>query len=201
MNPVIEQIVNMEWEMFQNVRNTGGRASCQDDFETFEIMRKSQFLVWDTSLLESYWQDLQEGKLQGRNLVMEKYAYMMESTAPEEYKEIAEGLPEISEEKQAMIEQITAIQVGWREEFAEKYPHLSGQARIIHTSEDTLNDISFETYLRGELKTYSMETLVRYGRNVVAFVREGKNMTEEIMRHTTAFYGYKTLKDAEEKEV
>ena len=199
MNPIIEQIVEMEWEMFQNVRNTGGRAACQDDFETFEVMRKSQFLIWDLPLLESYWQDLQEGKAQGRNLVMEKYAYMMESTAPKEYEAIATGLPKISEEKQAMVEQIVAIQVGWREEFAEKYPHLSGQARIIHTSEDTLYDISFETYLRGELKTYSMQTLVLYGRRIVAFVQEQKNMTEEIMRYTTAFYGYKTLEDAEIK--
>ena len=200
MNPIIEQIVEMEWEMFQNVRNTGGRAACQDDFETFDVMRKSQFLIWDLPLLESYWQDLQEGKAQGRNLVMEKYAYMMESTAPKEYEAIATGLPKISEEKQAMVEQIVAIQVGWREEFAEKYPHLSGQARIIHTSEDTLYDISFETYLRGELKTYSMQTLVLYGRRIVAFVQEQKNMTEEIMRYTTAFYGYKTLEDAEIKE-
>lgn len=199
MNPIIEQIVEMEWEMFQNVRNTGGRAACQDDFETFDVMRKSQFLIWDLPLLESYWQDLQEGKEQGRNLVMEKYAYMMESTAPKEYEAIATGLPKISEEKQAMVEQIVAIQVGWREEFAEKYPHLSGQARIIHTSEDTLYDISFETYLRGELKTYSMQTLVLYGRRIVAFVQEQKNMTEEIMRYTTAFYGYKTLEDAEIK--
>lgn len=199
MNPIIEQIVEMEWEMFQNVRNTGGRAACQDDFETFDVMRKSQFLIWDLPLLESYWQDLQEGKAQGRNLVMEKYAYMMESTAPKEYEAIATGLPKISEEKQAMVEQIVAIQVGWREEFAEKYPHLSGQARIIHTSEDTLYDISFETYLRGELKTYSMQTLVLYGRRIVAFAQEQKNMTEEIMRYTTAFYGYKTLEDAEIK--
>lgn len=200
MNPIIEQIVEMEWEMFQNVRNTGGRAACQDDFETFDVMRKSQFLTWDLPLLESYWQDLQEGKAQGRNLVMEKYAYMMESTAPKEYEAIATGLPKISEEKQAMIEQIVAIQVGWREEFAEKYPHLSEQARIIHTSEDTLYDISFETYLRGELKTYSMQTLVLYGRRIVAFVQEQKNMTEEIMRYTTAFYGYKTLEDAEQSQ-
>lgn len=199
MNPIVEQIVEMEWEMFQNVRNTGGRAACQDDFETFDVMRKSQFLTWDLPLLESYWQDLQEGKAQGRNLVMEKYAYMMEATAPKEYEAIATGLPKISEEKQAMVEQIVAIQVGWREEFAEKYPHLSGQARIIHTSEDTLYDISFETYLRGELKTYSMQTLVLYGRRIVAFVQEQKNMTEEIMRYTTAFYGYKTLEDAEIK--
>ena len=37
-----------------------------------------------------------------------------------EYEAIATGLPKISEEKQAMVEQIVAIQVGWREEFAGK---------------------------------------------------------------------------------
>ena len=74
--------------MFQNVRNTGGRAACQDDFETFDVMRKSQFLTWDLPLLESYWQDLQEGKAQGRNLVMEKYAYMMELQLQKNMKQL-----------------------------------------------------------------------------------------------------------------
>ena len=167
-------------------------------FETFDVMRKSQFLIWDLPLLESYWQDLQEGKAQGRNLVMEKYAYMMESTAPKEYEAIATGLPKISEEKQAMVEQIVAIQVGWREEFAEKYPHLSGQARIIHTSEDTLYDISFVDLSAGKNLRHilcrhwcSMEDVLW------RLCRNKKIMTEEIMRYTTAFYGYKTLEDAE----
>ena len=66
-----------------------------------------------------------------------------------------ENLPKISEEKKKLIEGIVSIQVSWREEMAGEYPQLSGQARIIHTEEDTAEDISFETYLRGELKTYS----------------------------------------------
>ena len=74
------------------------------------------------------------------------------------------------------------------EEFAKKYPHLSGQARLIHTSEDRMNNISFETYLRGELKTYSMETLVRYAAMVVEFAKKEINMVEEIMRQTTEYY-------------
>ena len=45
-----------------------------------------------------------------------------------------------------------------------------------------------------------MQTLVLYGRRIVAFVQEQKNMTEEIMRYTTAFYGYKTLEDAEQSQ-
>ena len=33
----IEEIIKIEWQMFQNVDNLGGRADCQDDFETFLI--------------------------------------------------------------------------------------------------------------------------------------------------------------------
>lgn len=198
---VIEKIVKSEWDMFQKVRNTGGRASCQDDFETFDIMRKSQFSVWGEELLNSYYKDLQEGNQQGRNLVMEKYAYMMKSTAKEEYEAIKDNLPKVSEEKCRIIEGIIPIQVEWREEFAERYPHLSGQARLIHTAEDEMNNISFETYLRGELKTYSMETLVRYASMVVDFAKRGTNMVEEIMRRTTEYYGYVTMEEAEQKQM
>ena len=42
MDVQIEKIIKLEWDMFQEVENIGGRASCQDDFETFEIMRRSQ---------------------------------------------------------------------------------------------------------------------------------------------------------------
>ena len=39
----IEKLIQMEWEDFQKVNNEGGRASCQDDPETFFIMRRSHF--------------------------------------------------------------------------------------------------------------------------------------------------------------
>lgn len=194
---ILEAIIQLEWNMFQKVRNTGGRAGCQDDWETFYIMRKSQFTSWKKELLLSYERDLLDGESAGRNLVMEKYAYMMELTVPEEYRRIAENLPKISEEKKKLIEGIVSIQVSWREEMAGEYPQLSGQARIIHTEEDTAEDISFETYLRGELKTYSMETLVRYGQLVAEYAKAGKNMVEEIIECTVRLYGYGTMGQAE----
>lgn len=194
---IMESIIHLEWEMFQNVRNTGGRAGCQDDWETFYIMRKSQFSVWGKELLLSYERDLLDGESAGRNLVMEKYAYMMESTVPEEYRKIAKTLPKISEDKEKLIEGIVSIQVSWREEMALEYPQLSGQARIIHTTEDTADDISFETYLRGELKTYSMETLVRYGQLVAEYAKAGGNMVEAIISCTAKFYGYRDMGQAE----
>ena len=90
---LINQIVALEWQQFQNVNNEGGRAECQDNRETFEIMRKSQFLAWDQDVLESYLQDLTEAEKKHWNLLTEKYARMMESTVPEQFAEIKDRLP------------------------------------------------------------------------------------------------------------
>ena len=93
------QIVEKEWLMFQQVQGVNGRAACQDDWTTFLIMRLSQFEGWDTDVLESYFEDIVQAEAQERNLIMEKYAYMMEETDPVYFLSIKELLPEISEEK------------------------------------------------------------------------------------------------------
>ena len=64
----------------QQVQGVNGRAACQDDWTTFLIMRLSQFEGWDTDVLESYFEDIVQAEAQERNLIMEKYAYMMEET-------------------------------------------------------------------------------------------------------------------------
>ena len=75
---LIENIVDREWSMFDRVRNEGGRASCQNDPATFRIMRTSQFMTWPEDLLRSYLADLEAADRVGRNLLTEKYAFMME---------------------------------------------------------------------------------------------------------------------------
>ena len=107
------QIVEKEWLMFQQVQGVNGRAACQDDWTTFLIMRLSQFEGWDTDVLESYFEDIVQAEAQERNLIMEKYAYMMEETDPVYFLSIKELLPEISEEKQLMAEKITSIYMEW----------------------------------------------------------------------------------------
>ena len=196
---LIESIVEAEWNMFQTTNNEGGRADCQNNWNTFQLMRRSQFMAWEDKLLASYLSDLKEGEREGRNLIAEKYARMMESTAPEEYAAIKDKLPVIDKDRKVIAEQVIAIQVGWLEEFRKEYPKLSMQTRYIHTSEDTPWDTSAETYLRGELDTYSEETFILYCRYVIRLYQEGKNLNRMIVENTVRQYGYHSLEDAESR--
>ena len=194
---LVQQIVKLEFSEFDKVKNEGVRAGCQDDWETFSIMRKSQYLTWPLAMLQQYWSELQAASQRGWNLLTEKYARMMESTAPEEYAILQKELPAISEQKKALCEAIVSIQVSWMEDFAKQYPKLASQARHIHTSEDTVWNTSYETYLRGELLTYSETLLQQYGAWIVQLHRSGKNLAEMTMLNTAAFYHYSSLAEAE----
>lgn len=196
---IIQKIVELEWKQFDKVKNEGGRADCQDNFETFDIMRKSQYMTWNEELLLSYYNDLVAAENKGWNLITEKYARMMKSTAPEKYAELEKNLPVLSDERIAIQEEIIKIQVAWMEEFAKTFPKMAGNARIIHTYEDTPYNTSYETYLRGELGTYSETTFVLYGRFITGLMQEQKNLAFETMNNTARLYGYKSLEDAEEK--
>lgn len=196
---LVEKIVQLEFSEFDKVKNEGVRAGCQDDWETFSIMRKSQYLTWELPMLEQYWAELQSASQRGWNLLTEKYARMMASTAPEAYAALKKELPPVSEQKQALCEAIISIQVSWMEDFAKQYPNLAGQARKIHTSEDTEWQTSYETYLRGELLTYSEDLLQAYGAWIVTLYRAGKNLAEQIMTNTVHFYQYSSLEAAEKQ--
>jgi hypothetical protein len=150
-------------------------------------------------MLLQYLYEFRTNYANGRNMIQEKYARMMESTAPKEYAKFADKLPEISDNKKNIMEQIIAMQVKWMEEFALQYPHLAGNARYIHTAEDMPYDTSYETYLRGELGTYSDRMLSMYGRYIVEHAKSGTNVAYEIMENTIHFYGYKDFETAEKE--
>lgn len=195
---LIEKIILLEWQAFDKVQNEGGRADCQDDWTTFSIMRKSQYMTWTEEMLFSYLQDFEEANNKGRNLITEKYGRMMESTAPKEYEKIKEAFPKLSKERKAIQEQIISIQVEWMESFAKKYPGMAENARSIHTSEDNLYNTSYETYLRGEIGTYSEKTLLMYANFIVTLAKDGKNLAEMTMKNTAELYGFASLEEAEE---
>ncbi|MBR1816167.1 MAG: DUF4125 family protein [Lachnospiraceae bacterium] len=196
---LIEEIILREWNQFDKVDNEGGRADCQDDWNTFSIMRRSQYMTWTEELLSSYRNDLAEADSKGWNMITEKYARMMESTAPDKYMELKANLPVRSPERIAIQEEIIKIQIGWMEEFAVKYPNMAANSRSIHTYEDTAYNTSYETYLRGELGTYSDDTLVLYGRFIAKVNQEGKNLAYMIMNNTALLYGYSSVEEAETK--
>lgn len=196
---VIEQIVALEWQQFQQVQNEGGRADCQDDPETFWIMRKSQFLVWTEEALESYLEDLKAAEEDGWNLLTEKYARMMESTAPEQYAELEQWMPVRSKERIQMQEELIRTKLRWEEEFAGEYPNLAGRGRLLYTSQDTPWETSLETYARGELGTYSDRTIQLLKKMYDRMEQEGSNLSYQIMEHMVGFYGYQSLEQAEER--
>ncbi len=194
-----EEVAKVEFRAFDAVNNKGGRAYCQNNWPTFRIMRMSQYLTWTKEMLVQYLTDFEGVIAEGRNMITEKYGYMMETTAPEEFKLIREKLPPVPENKKALVKELTRIETGWMEEFAAKYPRLSKNARLIHTSDDLGWSTSSETYQRGELYSYSDKMLLMYGRFVAALCRENINLTIKIMENTVKMYGYKDLEDAEEK--
>ncbi|MBQ9209477.1 MAG: DUF4125 family protein [Oscillospiraceae bacterium] len=196
---ICDKIIAIEWDMFDRTQNTGGRAFCQDDWDTFSKMRRSQYMCFDKALLESIWADFARAANEGRNMITEKYAYMMRTTAPEEYAAIASSLPGVDEEKAALIEAIVPIQVGWMEEFAKEYPSLADRARVIHTADDSPVNTSYETYLRGELSTWSTDSVALYGAMIVGIYREGGSLVKDIMLRSARLYGYMSLEEAAEK--
>lgn len=195
---LVEEVIRREWDQFQRTENEGGRASCQGNWPMFHQMRASQFMTWPEDLLRSYLDDLDEANRVGRNLVTEKYARMMASTAPDEYRERIEPfIPRLSDERVARQERVIDVQVAWARDFRGRYPKLGAAMRVLTTAEDTPENTSFETYLRGELGTYSDRTMALYEAMVEDLQAAGRNLTEQTVANTVRLGGFADLEEAE----
>jgi hypothetical protein len=196
---LINKIVEAEWKMFHEVPNIGGQATCQNDLRTFRINRLGQAASWSQATLESYLNDLTEAEKQQRNLLTEKYARMMASTSPAEYAAIQNQIPVLDSEVSSIIEEIIKLILIWEEELKAKYPDITRRGRPIYTSQDSLRVTSIETYLRGELSTYSLKTLKLYHENVLKQKSENINGSEITLGFMMRQYGFSTLQEANEK--
>ncbi len=197
---MINRIIEMEWNMFDQVTNTGGRAACQDDEWTFYVMRFSQFASFDEAMLQSYEQDLLQAQREGRNVITEKYGYMMEYTDPVYFDRVLKPvLPQISPAKSEMVDRVVNLLLGFEKAFDERYPGMYSKGRPLQGTQT--GDVSFHIYAIGELKTYSMQTLELYYRHIAGIdpADETHNPSFVIHRMTTSFYGYGSVDDAEAK--
>ena len=199
MGRMIEEILELEWEMFQKTQNIGGRASCQDDKRTFYLMRESQWKVMSQAVLKQYYADLCEAKNQGRNMVAEKYGYMMENYDPQGFAAIQDLLPSKSERETGFVEQIVGIHMGWYEEVEKQIPNIMSGGRPLRSSQDKMGDVSIETYLRGELKTYSETSLEAFLLFLGECKKQERNLVRENYQEMARAYGYESLWEAEKR--
>ena len=190
---LFQKVLELEWQMFTTVQNQGQRAFCQDDRRTFLIMRTSQFMAWDMETLVSYYQDLAGAADRGENLMAYKYGYMMEDTQPTEFAALQPQLPALSMKKRQLVQQLLRQQLSWLDELAKRVPHVVEQGRPIHASQAARWETSCETYMRGEMYTYSERTLELLWRQVQSRKAQGRNMNEEIWEYTARLYGKKSL--------
>ena len=191
---IIEEILEKEWKYFSNLNNIGGRADCQDNREDFIIMRKSQWETFNEETLISYLEDLNSKN----NPLFQKYAQMMKYNSPEEYEKIKDILEKASDEKTDLVNKIMFIYMEWEKEFFERYPIFSSMGRPLYSSEDDNIETSIETYLRGELLSYSEKTLKLYLNYVIDNKEKNINLAIKNMDNLARMQGFNDSNDVEE---
>jgi hypothetical protein len=189
-------IIRLEWAMFQAINQGKVRAACQDDFETFLVMRYAQFDVWPPEALTPYLDSLVQAANSGQNTVALKYIYMMESTDPDGYRDFQSTLPDLADENRTVIGEIMGQLMPQTKALAAQYPRIFHNSRPIETvGEDSWPSI--ETYQRCELMTYPLETLHALKAAIEADAAFGKPYPEQVLENTVRCYGFDSLDAAE----
>ena len=80
-----------------------------------------------------------------------------------------------------------------------KYPVITDKGRKLYSESDTPEYTSIETYLRGELFSYSEKTLQLYYDYMKDCKNENKNLAEINLENIVRKKGYNSLEDAENK--
>jgi len=177
----IEKILIIEREMFLAVKSIE-KAPCQSDIDSFLLHRKAQFIPWNCEVLRSYLRDLEVASQQGNNLMTLKYA-RIEGKIP-----ILNSNP--------LIGKILEISREWQGEMIQQFPSIMHGARPLIDSDSSFI-VSYLTYLRAELETYSDTTIRLLYNNLLEKRNQGINMSKEVYQYLVSRLGYKSLDSAE----
>lgn len=175
----LKDILVYEWNFFTNVKNINQRSYCQDDYNTFVFSRLCYWSIYNDIILNSYLNDLVVAKKEGRNLVTEKYAYIMKYTDPEYFKTINSYLPKISNYKKSIVDSIMLIYMRWEEEIRQNKPHLLDNNRDLYESTISTAHTTIEYYFKGELNSYSESTLVLILKYYLSAFQKKINLVEK----------------------
>lgn len=196
---LISAVVDMEWEMLLSVNGEAGATAGEKNPETFAAMRKGQFSNWSQDAVASYRDDLLRAKRENRNLMREKYIRMMEGTAPREFVKLCGELPAVSEKKRKLADEVSEQMLRQSAEMYRKYPYVSGSSRPLYAVDNTEKITSVETYQKCELLTYSLKTLTALAEHLKNLETRGESLAENIMKDSLRYYGYSSIRSAEEK--
>lgn len=177
---LLERVLNLEWEMFVRVKSAES-VVCQSAPDKFRAVRGSVFMMWTAEMLTAYLEQIESAKVQGRNLLTEKYARMDNL------------IPPLTDSP--YIDEIVEINEIWQRELEEKYPAL--YKRCCRTMEATGDGNNFSIYLHSELETYGDSTLGLYYLNVKSAYDKNLNLSIEVLEHLVQKSGYKNLEHAE----
>ncbi len=194
---MIDEIIEIEFEFMNRVQHIEGRASCQDDYDSFVKYRRAQFNVFYPEVLEGYYHDLQQYVEIDYNPIMLKYARMMETNDYQQYLQIKDQLPPIDMQVLLLINEIVEIELVMKEQFDSLYPNISRAGRVVYSNQDDVNHTSFETYLRSELSTYSPRTLYQYALMIQSMLEKQENIVTLIQQETVKLFGFASLQEAE----
>lgn len=179
---LIDDILDMELKMFLAVRSDC-QSMCQLHPDRFKFHRSLQFSVWSDSTLSTYREDLRQAIRNDENLMTIKYARMQGLVPPRK--------------THPLIDAILKIEMDWQDVMIRRYPAIMGSARPLAGDSDNQWRISFETYARGELETYSAATLISLHADLQGMLARGINASEQIYRLQAERSGFSSLESAE----
>lgn len=197
MKNTIEEIVALEWDMFQLVNEGGERADCQEEYETFQGMRFGQFATWSESAQESYLEDLRAAKESERNLVEEKYIWMMIEGSPEMFLEMSPRVKLPTERATELADAVCEMMINQTAQLHEIYPTVAGSGRPLYATDENTGTVSVETYQYSELITYSEKTLEALYQHISELESRNIMLAELILTNSVRHYGYNSLSEAE----